>query len=76
MECVTCVSVWLGVGYVGSELVTGLGVALPILEEHGGNGGLCFGYGSVGGVGESGCAAWAREAGVMSVCVVSLDSLC
>ena len=39
---------------------------------------LYFGCSGVGGVGESGRAAWAREGwgGVMPVCVVSLDSLC
>ena len=40
---------------------------------------LCFGCGGVGGIGEE-WAAWARVweggGGVMSVCVVSLDSLC
>ena len=41
---------------------------------------MCFGCGGVGGVGESGWAVWARVCegggGAMSVCAVSLDSLC
>ena len=38
---------------------------------------MCFGCGGVDGVDGVGRAAWARRVGgVMSVCVVSLDSLC
>ena len=51
MECVTCVCVWLGVGGVGGELVTGLGLGFT---NSGGTWGkwdmcLCFGCSGVGG---------------------------
>ena len=64
MECVTCVCVWL---VDGGEWVTGLGLGFT---NSGGTWGkwdmcLCFVCGSVGGWG-----------GVMSLCVVSLYSLC
>ena len=71
-----------GVGGVGVEWVTGLGLGF---SNSGGTWGkcdmcLCFRRGGVGGVGggESGWAAWARvwEGCVMFVCVVSLDYLC
>ena len=62
-----------GVGGVGGEWMTGLGLGFT-------NSG---GYVSVfwlrwcGCVGESGWAVWAREGGVvLCMCVVSLDSLC
>ena len=71
-----------GVGGVGCEWVTGLVWALPILEEHGKSGicVLCFGCGGVGGVGGE-CVGGLGQGlggccGVMSVCAVSLDSLC
>ena len=68
-----------GVGGAGGEWVTGLGLALPILEEHGESGiCICVLVAAVWVVlAVSGWAAWARVwEGVMSVCVVSLDSLC
>ena len=48
------------------EWVTGLGLALPIMEERG-ICVLCFGFGGVGGLGESRWTAWTRvwEGGVM-----------
>ena len=78
MECVTWVCVWLGAGGVGGEWVTGLGLGF---NNSGGTWGkwdmcLCFGCGGVGGewVGGlvQGLGGWGS---VMSVCVVSLDSL-
>ena len=69
-----------GSGRGWGEWVRGLGLGFT---NSGGTWGkwemcLCFGCGGVSGVGGSGWAAWARvwEGGVMSVCVVSLDSLC
>ena len=68
-----------GVGGVGGEWVTGWVWALPILDEHG-ESGICVLVALVWGVWESGWVAWARVweggVGVMSVCFVSLDSLC
>ena len=65
-----------GVGGVGGEWVTELGLGFT---NSGGTWGkwdmcLCFGCGGVGGVG----GEWVGglEDGGMSVCVVSLDSLC
>ena len=79
-----------GVGGVGSECVTGLGLRFTNSGGTWGKWGLCFGCGGVGGVGESGWVVlgrvggrlWARvwvwegRVSVMYVCVVSLDSLC
>ena len=69
-----------GVGGVGGEWVTGLGLGFTNSGVTWGKWGLCFGYGGVGGVsGEwvgglgQGLGEWG---GVMSVRVVSLDSLC
>ena len=49
MECVICVSVWLGVGGVVGEWLTGLGLCFT---NSGGTWDmcLCFGCGGVGGV--------------------------
>ena len=79
----TCVCVWLGrVGGVVGEWMTGLGLGFT---NYGGTWGkwdmcLCFGCNGVGGVGGEwvgglgqGLGGWG---GVMSLCVVSLDSLC
>ena len=78
----TCVCVWLGagVGGVGGEWVIGLSLGFT---NSGGTWGkwdmcLCFGCGGVGGVGGEwvGCLGLGGWGHVMSVCVVSLDSLC
>ena len=78
----TCVCVWLGVGWggvlgVGGEWMRGLGLDFT---NPGGTWGkwnmcLCFGCGGVGGV-----FGLVQDLGgqgrVISVCVVSLDYLC
>ena len=60
----TCECVWLGAGGVGGDRI-GFGLYQYCILV-------------VVVLGESGWAAWTRvlEGGVMSVCVVSLDSLC
>ena len=73
------VCVWLGAGWGGrcwGEWVTGLGLGLPILEEHGETWICVCVLASVVWVvwvvlGESGWGAWARvwEGGVCYVCV-------
>ena len=68
-----------GVGGLGGEWVRGLGLGFtnPGGTRRKWDMGLCFGCGGVGGVGGSGWAAWLGYggfAGVMSECVVSLNS--
>ena len=84
MECVTCACVWLGAGceVLGESGYLDWVWALPILEEHG-EGGICVcvfccgGVGDVGGKWVGGLGQGLRGwGGVMSVCVVSLDSPC
>ena len=71
-----------GVGGVGGEWVTGLGLSFTNFGGTWGKWDMClrFGCGGVGGVGGEwvgglcqGIGGWG---GVMSVCIVSLDSLC
>ena len=81
--CDMCMCLARGVvGGVGGEWVTGLGLGFT---NSGGTWGkwdicLCFGCGSVGGVGKEWvgglCQVLGGWGGVMSLCVVSLDSLC
>ena len=55
--------------------MTGLGLGFTNFGGTWGKWDLCFGCGGVGGVGQLG--PWSGRVGVvMSVCVVSLDSLC
>ena len=63
-----------GSGSGGGELVRGLGLGFI---NSGGESGVCVLVAMVWvGLGERGWAAWVGGGGVMSVCVVSLDSLC
>ena len=68
-----------GVGDVGGEWVTGLGLGFT---NSGGTWGewdmcLCFGCGGVGREGVGGlCQGLGGWGGVLSVCVISLDYLC
>ena len=72
---------WGGVGGVGGEWVTGLGLGFTNSREAWGKWNMClsFGCGSVGGVGGEWVAGLGQGlgewGGVMYVCVVSMDSL-
>ena len=85
MECVTCVCVWLGAGGVEGEWIDRIGFGLYQFWWNMGKVGYvsvfwlrwcgCY-WGKVGGYVSTppsqGLGGWS---GVMSVCVVSLDSL-
>ena len=42
MECVTCVCVWLGAGFLGVEWVTGLGLGFTNSGGTWGKGDMCL----------------------------------
>ena len=77
MECVTCECVWLGAGWEVLGVSGPQDWALAILEDHG-ESGMCACVLVAVVLGESGWSAWASfwEGGLMSMCVVSLNSLC
>ena len=81
MECVTCVCVWLGAGWVdrGGEWMRKLGLGFT---NYVGTGGvldmcLCFGCGGVGGVDGEWVGGWERWGGVvLCVCEVCVWIIC